>query len=124
MAGLMADGHRVGLATDTGGGSSFSMLRTMAAAYEVGQLRGTPLHAAQLLWLATQGSARALRLDDCIGNITVGHEADLVVLDLASTPAIAQRSARAEDIWEAVFSTIMMGDDRAIAEVWINGKRD
>ncbi|GLO73892.1 guanine deaminase [Phaeobacter italicus] len=124
MAGLMADGHRVGLATDTGGGSSFSMLRTMAAAYEVGQLRGTPLHAAQLLWLATQGSARALRLDDCIGNITVGHEADLVVLDLASTPAIAQRSARAEDIWEAVFATIMMGDDRAIAEVWINGKRD
>ena len=54
-------GIRVGLATDTGGGSSFSMLRTMAAAYEIGQLRGTPLHPAQLWWLATQGSARALR---------------------------------------------------------------
>ncbi len=122
MAGLMKDGHRVGLATDTGGGSSFSMLRTMAAAYEIGQLRGSPLHAAQLLWLATVGSARSLRMDNCIGNIAPGMEADLVVLDLASTPAIAQREACAEDLWEAVFPTIMMGDDRAIAEVRIAGK--
>lgn len=120
---LMADGHRIGLATDTGGGSSFSMLRTMAAAYEIGQLRGTPLHAAQLIWLATQGSAAALRLDDRIGNIAPGMEADIVVLDLASTPAIAQRSAVANDLWEAVFPTIMMGDDRAIADVWVAGNR-
>ncbi len=122
MAGLMKDGHRVGLATDTGGGSSFSMLRTMAAAYEIGQLRGSPLHAAQLLWLATVGSARSLRMDNCIGNIAPGMEADLVVIDLASTPAIAQREACAEDLWEAVFPTIMMGDDRAIAEVRMAGK--
>jgi len=122
MNGLMAEGQRIGLATDTGGGSSFSMLRTMAAAYEVGQLRGTPLHAAQLLWLATQGSAAALRLEDKIGNVAAGMEADLVVLDLASTPAIAQRSLDATDLWDAVFATIMMGDDRAVAEVWIGGK--
>ncbi|MFS4580306.1 guanine deaminase [Phaeobacter sp. C3_T13_0] len=124
MAGLMVEGQTIGLATDTGGGSSFSMLRTMAAAYEVGQLRGTALHAAQLLWLATQGSARALHMETKIGNIAPGMEADLVVLDLASTPAIAQRSAGAKDLWEAAFCTIMMGDDRAIAEVWINGSRD
>ncbi len=123
MAGLMAEGQRIGLATDTGGGSSFSMLRTMAAAYEIGQLRGQPLHAAQLLWLGTQGSATALRMEDKIGNIAPGMEADLVVLDLASTPAISQRTARAEDLWEAVFATLMMGDDRAICEVWINGQR-
>lgn len=122
MAGLMAEGQRVGLATDTGGGSSFSMLRTMAAAYEIGQLRGTPLHPAQLMWLATQGSARALRMEDKIGNIVEGMEADLVVLDLASTPAIAQRHDRASDIWEAVFPTIMMGDDRAVVATWINGE--
>ncbi len=122
MGGLKAAGHRVGLATDTGGGSSFSMLRTMAAAYEVGQLRGTPLHAAQLYWLATVGSARAMRMDDRIGNLREGMEADLVVLDLASTPATAQRAARAEDFWEALFPTIMMGDDRAIKAVWINGR--
>lgn len=123
MDGLMAERQRIGLATDTGGGSSFSMLRTMAAAYEVGQLRGTPLHAAQLYWLATVGSARALRVDDKIGNLAPGMEADLVVLDLKSTPAIAQRSARAENLWEALFPTIMMGDDRAIVDTWINGKR-
>lgn len=123
MMGLMAEGQRIGLATDTGGGSSFSMLRTMAAAYEIGQLRGSALHPAQLLWLATAGSAAALRMETLIGNIAVGADADLVVLDLASTPAIAQRSARADDLWEAIFPTIMMGDDRAVAEVWINGQR-
>lgn len=121
-AGLMARGIKTGLATDTGGGSSFSMLHTMAAAYEIAQLRGTALHPAQLLWLATVGSAQALHLEDKIGNIAIGNDADLVVLDLASTPAIAQRSERANDIWEAIFPTIMMGDDRAIANVWVAGR--
>ena len=112
---------RVGLATDTGGGSSFSMLRTMAAAYEVAQLRGQALHPSQLWWLATVGSARALRAEAMIGNIAAGMEADLVVVDLASTPAIAQATARAGDVWEAVFPTVMMGDDRAVRAVWVGG---
>jgi guanine deaminase len=119
----LARTHRVGLATDTGGGSSFSMLRTMAAAYEVAQLRGEALHPAQLLWLATEGSARALRAQGEIGTLAPGSAADLCVLDLASTPAIAQRSARAEDVWEAVFPTIMMGDDRAVAATYVAGRR-
>ncbi|MEO1139704.1 MAG: guanine deaminase [Pseudomonadota bacterium] len=122
LAARVADGHRVGLATDTGGGSSFSMLRTMAAAYEIGQLTGTALHPAQLWWLATMGSAKSLHLNDKIGNIQIGAEADLIAVDLASTAAIAQRHARADELWEAVFPTIMMGDDRAIAQVWIKGK--
>ena len=107
----------VGLATDTGGGSSFSMLRTMAAAYEIAQLRGQALHPSELIWLATSGSARALRLGERIGRLAPGIEADLVVLDLASTPAIAQRADQAEDIWQALFPTIMLGDDRAVAQV-------
>ncbi|WP_172331707.1 guanine deaminase [Mangrovicoccus sp. HB161399] len=115
-------GQPVGLATDTGGGSSFSMLRTMAAAYEVGQLAGTPLHPAQLLWLATAGSARAMHLQDRIGNLEPGKEADLVVLDLASTPAIRQRFDEAETLWEALFPTIMMGDDRAVSAVYLEGR--
>lgn len=124
MQGLMAEGHhRIGLATDTGGGSSFSMLRTMAAAYELAQLRHNPLHPAQLWWLATVGAARALRIDAQVGNLAPGLEADLVAIDLGSTPAIAQRAERAEDLWEALFPTIMMGDDRAIAGVWIGGRR-
>ena len=122
MAGLKAEGQRVGLATDIGGGSNFSMLRTMAAAYEVAQLRHASLHPSQLWWLATQGSARALHADHLIGNIAVGMEADLVVVDLASTAAIAQATARAEDIWQAIFPTIMMGDDRAIRATWVAGR--
>ena len=118
----LAQDIRVGLATDTGGGSSFSMLRTMAAAYEVAQLRGKALHPAELWWLATAASARALHAQDQIGNIARGMEADLTILDLASTPAIAQASARAEDIWQALFPTIMLGDDRAIRATWIGGK--
>jgi guanine deaminase len=123
LASIRARSIPVGLATDTGGGSSFSMLRTMAAAYEIGQLRGTPMHASQLLWLATAGSARSLHQQDNIGSLTVGYEADICVLDLASTPAIAQRTSRADDVWEAIFPTIMMGDDRAISDVWVNGAR-
>ena len=122
MAGLQAAGHRIGLATDTGGGSSFSMLRTMAAAYEVGQLRGRALHPAELMWLATAGSAEALRLGDKIGRLEAGMEADLVVLDLASTPVIEQASARADDVWGALFPTIMLGDDRAVKGVWVGGR--
>ena len=122
MDGLKSMGLSVGLATDTGGGSSFSMLRTMAAAYEIAQLRGRPLHAAELIWLATEGSARAMRMEDRIGTLAAGSDADLVVLDLASTPAIAQRHARANDIWEALFPTIMMGDDRAVDAVYVAGQ--
>jgi guanine deaminase len=123
MAGLAARGLRIGLATDTGGGSNFSMLRTMAAAYEIGQLRGTPLHPAQLMWLATEGSARSLHMGGRIGHLGVGSAADITVLDLSSTPAIAQRAAQATDIWEALFPTIMMGDDRAVRDVWVGGVR-
>ncbi len=123
LATMKARAIPVGLATDTGGGSSFSMLRTMAAAYEIGQLRGTAVHASQLLWLATAGSARSLHQHQHIGSLKVGYEADICVLDLASTPAIAQRTSRASDIWEAIFPTIMMGDDRAISDVWVNGVR-
>ena len=123
MAGLAARGLRIGLATDTGGGSNFSMLRTIAAAYEIGQLRGTPLHPAQLMWLATEGSARSLHMGGQIGHLGVGSAADITVLDLSSTPAIAQRAAQATDIWEALFPTIMMGDDRAVRDVWVGGVR-
>lgn len=118
----LADTISVGLATDTGGGSSFSMLRTMAAAYEVAQLRGQSLHPSELIWRATGGSAQALHLQDKIGRLAPGMEADLCVLNLASTPAIAQRHTRAGDIWEAVFPTIMMGDDRAITQTYIAGE--
>ena len=89
----------MGLATDIGGGSNFSMLRTMAAAYEVAQLRGQALHPAQLMWLASEGSAQALHLYGTIGHLGVGAEADLCILNLSSTAAIAQRHEHANDFW-------------------------
>jgi guanine deaminase len=123
MTGLARRGIAVGLATDVGGGSSFSMLRTMAAAYEVAQLRGVALHPAQLWWLATEGSARALHMGGQIGHLGAGAAADIAVIDLASTPVIAQRVARAESLWDTLFPTIMLGDDRAIRDVWVGGVR-
>jgi len=120
---LLRTGARVGLGTDTGGGSSFSMLRTMATAYEVAQLRGTALHPAELWWLGTGAAAEALGWGGTVGNLVPGAEADLIVVDLQSTPAIAQRAARANDLWEALFPTIMMGDDRAIRATWVAGQR-
>lgn len=123
LRGLAERGIRIGLATDTGGGSSFSMLRTMAAAYEIAQLRGHAVHPAELWWRATAGSAAALGLGARIGSLAPGFEADIVVVDLASTPAIAQAAARAGTIWEALFPTIMMGDDRAIRAVYVGGRR-
>ena len=111
----------VGLATDTGGGSSFSMLRTMASCYEIAQLRNNALHPAQLLWLATMGSAKALHVEKEIGNLKVGYIADVIAIDLKSTDVITQRADLAIDIWEAIFPTLMMGDDRAIAATFIAG---
>src|SRR5690554_6684657 len=123
MAGLSAEGQRIGLASDIGGGSSFSMLRTMAAGYEIGQLAGNALHPAQLWWLATAASAAGVGLGGQIGRRAPGMEADVIVIDLHSTPAIAQRAQRSETLWEALFPTIMMGDDRAIAATWVNGRQ-
>lgn len=122
LMGLAQTTIRIGLATDTGGGSNFSMLRTMAAAYEIAQLRGVAVHPSQLMWLATEGSASALQMSGKIGHLGVGAIADITVIDMASTPVIAQRSARANDIWDALFPTIMMGDDRAIRDVWVAGR--
>lgn len=113
----------VGLATDVGGGTTLSFLRTMGEAYKVAQLGGWAMPAAHAFWLATQGGARALDLGDRIGNLAAGYEADLVVLDLASTPAIAQRMERVRDIGEALFVQMTMGDDRAIRQTWIAGRK-
>ncbi|MGB1234474.1 MAG: guanine deaminase [Planktomarina sp.] len=112
---------RVALATDTGGGSSFSMLRTMAAAYEVAQLRGDVLHPAQMVWMATAGGAEAMGLNGVIGTLNTGAEADFVVLDLESTDAIAQRARNADGFWDLLFPTLMMGDERAVAATYIAG---
>jgi guanine deaminase len=123
VAGLAASGVRVGLATDTGGGTSCSPFATMRAAYEVGQRRGISIPPDRLWWLATAGSARALHLEERVGNLAPGMEADLVLIDTAATPILAQRVAQAETIAEVLFALAVLGDDRAVAETWSGGRR-
>jgi guanine deaminase len=122
VAGLAALGVRVGLATDVGGGSSFSMFATMKAAYEIAQRRGVALGPAHLWWLATAGSARALGIGDRVGNLAPGLEADAVVLDLESTPLLRHRVARAGSVAEVLFAQIVLADDRAVRSTISGGK--
>jgi len=120
---------KIGLGTDVGAGTSFSILKTASAAYQVAQLRSQKLSAFQALFLATLGGARALCLEDKLGNFEIGKEADFVVLNLRSTPIMALRNQSSEDmattlteISDQLFATIIMGDDRAIAATYIMGE--
>jgi guanine deaminase len=113
----------VGLATDVGGGTSLSMLHTMAEAYKVAQLGGITLSPDHAFYLATRGGAQALDLDDKVGSIEPGRDADLVLLDLHSTSLIAHRMRGADELAEALFVQMMLGDDRAIRSTWVAGRR-
>ena len=114
-------GIRVSLGTDVGGGTNFSQLRTLSEAYKVTQLKGQKLAPLQALYLATLSGARALYLDDRIGNFVVGKEADFIVVDWQSTPLLARRMSAAEELVEKLFALIMLGDDRAIFATHIMG---
>ncbi|NKB22748.1 MAG: guanine deaminase [Alphaproteobacteria bacterium] len=111
----------VGLATDLGAGTSFSMLQTMGTGYQVARLAGADLTATQALYLATAGAAKALYLDDKIGTLEPGTEADLAIIDLKSTPVIDYRMQSAKTIEEQLFVLMTMGDDRAIQATYIAG---
>lgn len=112
----------VGLGTDIGAGTSFSLLQTMNEAYKVAELNAYPLTAVKSFYLATLGGAEALDLADKIGSLEVGKEADFVVLDPAATPLLAYRSARAETTEELMFVLSIMADDRAVAATYIAGQ--
>jgi guanine deaminase len=114
---------RVGLGTDLGAGTSFSPLQTLNQAYKTAQLLGNSLSAPLAFYLATRGGARALYLEDRIGSLAPGMEADVIVMDLKSTPAIEFRMRRCESVEEMLFVQMTLGDDRAIRETWIAGVR-
>lgn len=114
---------RVGLATDVGGGTSLSIFATQRAAYEIAQLQSFSLHPVQAFYLATLGGAKSLYLDDRIGNLAPGYEADLTVIDLKSTPMIRQRMDYAKDLKEALFIQMILADDRAIEATYAAGRR-
>ena len=113
---------RVGLATDLGAGTSFSILQTLNETYKVAQLNGDKLSAPMAFYLATRGTARSLYLEDKIGSLEVGLEADVIVLDLKSTPVIDYRMQACETFDEALFIQMTLGDDRAIESTYVAGK--
>lgn len=115
-------GMPVALATDVGGGSSFSMLLTMNEAHKVARLSGHYLTARRMFWQATQGAAKHLGLTGRIGTLEPGAEADFIVLDPKATPLLERRSALADSLEELLFALAMLGDDRAIAATYAAGR--
>ncbi|MDE1991965.1 MAG: guanine deaminase [Rhizobiaceae bacterium] len=113
---------RIGVATDIGGGSSYSMLRTMDEAYKIQQLLGERLNPLESYYYMTLGNAEALSLEDKIGTLDAGTEADLVVLSAAATPAMALKMEVVKTLPEELFLLQTMGDDRAIVETYVAGK--
>ena len=122
-------GFRYGLASDVGGGTSFSPFHTMLAAYYVGRegqaKPGLSLSPQQLWWQHTVGAAQALGLDGraggpAVGNLQPGCEADFVVLNPQATPLLARRTARAATLDELLFALIVLGDDRVVERTVIS----
>lgn len=114
--------NRISIATDVGGGSSFSMLRTLNEAYKVAAVQNSKLTPLEGFYYLTLGNARALSLDDKIGNFTSGKEADFVVLDLHCTPLLAQKTDTANTLEEKLFNLAILGDDRAAIATYVDGK--
>lgn len=116
-------GVRIGMGTDVGAGTSFSILQTMSEAYKIMQLQQEKLHPLKSLFLATLGGARSLHLEDKIGNLEVGKEADFVVLDLHATQLMRFRMNQAKTLEEKLFVLMSLGDDRTVCETFIYGDK-
>ncbi|MEV3993862.1 guanine deaminase [Streptomyces sp. NPDC049837] len=113
----------VGMGTDIGAGTSYSMLQTLNEAYKVTALRGRGLSAYRGFYLATLGGARALDLDHVIGNFAPGKEADFTVLDWAADPTLARRTDMAKTFDERLFALMILGGEQAVAATYVLGNR-
>ena len=113
---------RIATATDVGGGTNYSMLRTMDEAYKVIALNGEKLEPLRSFWQLTRGNAESLSIADRAGTLEVGTDADLVVLDARATPGMALRMETVKTLSEELFPLQTMGDDRAVKQVYIAGR--
>ena len=118
-------GHpcRLGVATDVGGGTNFSIMRQLGEAYKVAMLGGHTLGALRSYYLATLGGAQALHLDDRIGSLRVGNEADVTVIDLKCNEFVEWRMRFARDTPEKLFVLQTIGPDRAIRATYVAGQK-
>jgi guanine deaminase len=115
-------GVRIATATDVGGGSSYSMLRTLDEGYKVMQLRGQRLTPFRSFYHMTLGNARAMSLEDRIGTLEPGKEADIVVLNSGATPQMKLRMETVASLEQELFLLQTCGDDRAIVETYVMGE--
>ncbi|WJR69536.1 guanine deaminase [Neorhizobium sp. CSC1952] len=113
---------RVAVATDIGGGSSYSMLKTMDEAYKIQQLLSERLNPLESFYLMTRGNAEALSMTDRIGTLEPGTDADLTVLNAAATPAMRLRMKTVKTLPEELFLLQTIGDDRAVVETYVAGE--
>jgi len=114
-------GGRVSLATDVGGGTSLSMIRTMADAYKVQALAGQRLTAWVALHAATRGAAQALQLGDEVGGFEPGQTADVCVWDWAAGPVAESRMEVARSLHERAFAFMTLADDRNLVATYVDG---
>jgi guanine deaminase len=113
---------RIAAATDVGGGTNYSMLRTMDEGYKVIALNGEKLNPLASFWQITRGNAEALSIVERAGTLEAGTDADIVVLDARATPAMRLRMERAETLAEELFLLQTLGDDRSVREVYVAGR--
>lgn len=121
-AGLSAAGVRTAIATDVGGGTSYSMLRTMDEGYKVLQLRDQNLHPLKSFYWSTLGNAKALSLEDKIGTLGQGSDADIIVLDSRATSAMELRMETVTSLAEELFVLQTLGDDRSVRQAYVAGE--
>jgi len=111
------------MASDVGGGTSFSMLRTADEAYKVTRMAGGTVTPLQLFYELTLGGATSLSIENKIGNFEAGKEADFVVLDLHATEVLSQRVELAQTLEEILFALIVLGDDRCTVATHLMGQQ-
>jgi len=116
-----AAGVAVSLASDVGGGTSLSMLRTAADGYKVQAMAGQRITAWSLLHAATRGAAQALRLGAEIGSLEPGRVADVCLWRWAVGAVPVHRDRLARSLHERVFAWLTLGDERNLAEAWVAG---
>ena len=121
---LESYGIDVSLASDVGGGDSFSMFQVMNEAYKVCRMNDFNLDPVKAFYLTTLGAAKVLNMDDSIGNFECGKEADFIVVDLNATEIISQKNKISTSIHDTLFNLMTLGDDRLVDEVYIMGQRN
>lgn len=113
----------IGIGTDVGAGTSFSILHTLGEGYKVSQLQGDKMHPLEAFYHATLGGAQALYMDQFVGNFEIGKEADFIVLDLCATPLMTFRMQECDELIDQLFLLMVLGDDRNVFETYIFGKQ-